>query len=409
MRTSEKILLGFITIGILFFGSYISWRYYEQSKANISTSTAEKVNTGFVQPDGDNDLSVRDTPYYNSIIRRKGANENNDQAGSAKGDTDNGWPLENTDNQNSNQTGGLAPTASANVNSAGFEKTSYAGNNNQNSANSNDNSAKPFSFAIIGDSQGFKADDSTDSLKTAVANITQANPDLVMTEGDLISSCDGSDKCAQKYDSWKKVVQPILNKTMEMQGNHDRVGKDAADKIWQNEFDLPTNGPSGYSELVYSFDYSNSHFVVLDSEKPSEHIIGQDQRDWLEKDLAATQKDNIFVFFHEPAYPVSSKIDESLDAKPADRDALWTILKNHRVTAVFSGHEHIMSRKAVDGIYQFVIGNTDAFDHDLPKSGMADYSYKGHHYAIVSVNGKQVTVNGYKTDGTQLNSFVIPQ
>ena len=50
-------------------------------------------------------------------------------------------------------------------------------------------------------------------------------------------------------------------------GNHDRVGENKADSIYQKVFAMPTNGPSGYSELTYSFDFENSHFVVLSSDK----------------------------------------------------------------------------------------------------------------------------------------------
>lgn len=137
----------------------------------------------------------------------------------------------------------------------------------------------------------------------AVNQIVKMKPDLVMTVGDLVQDCNTTDKC-ENYILWKNIAKPILPITYEVVGNHDRIvgnnelHREAADKAWQNYFNLPTNGPAGYSEFVYSFDAGNSHFVVLDSEKPQEHVIGQDQLDWLNKDLAANQKENTFVFFH---------------------------------------------------------------------------------------------------------------
>ena len=127
----------------------------------------------------------------------------------------------------------------------------------------------------------------------------------------------------------------LLPKTYAMQGNHDRTGDDKTDNVWRSSFNFPTNGPSEFSEQVYSFDFKNSHFVVLDSDKPKEHLINSEQRSWLEKDLAANKKENTFVFFHEPAYPVSSKITESLDKEPSERNALWQILEKHNVTGCF--------------------------------------------------------------------------
>ena len=264
-----------------------------------------------------------------------------------------------------------------------------------------------FSFAILGDTQRFDSSNANGGLQKAVKNIEGKNVGLVMTTGDLLGSCDGKSGCEKKLNEWKNTLSSLYSKTYEMMGNHDRTGAEKSDALWQKFFELPQNGPEGYKELVYSFDFQNSHFVVLNSEKPKEHAVDKTQRDWLEKDLKDSQKDNKFVFFHEPAYPVSSKIDKSLDADAPDRDALWQILKDQKVKAVFNGHEHIQSRRKVDGVYQFVFGNTDSFDHDLPKAGVAEYSYQGEHYGIVEIKGQEVTVNVYSVDGNLLDSYKL--
>ena len=264
-------------------------------------------------------------------------------------------------------------------------------------------SASKFSFAILGDTQRFDSKNPNGGFQKAVKNISAKNVDLVMAEGDLLSSC--KDGCSAKLTTWKNILGSLAPKTYEMMGNHDRTGGDSADSAWQNSFKLPTNGPKGYSELVYSFDFQNSHFVVLNSEKPEEHVINKTQRDWLKNDLSKNKKENTFVFFHEPAYPVSSKIGESLDVESGERNALWNILTDNKVAAVFNGHEHIYSRKKIGNVYQFVFGNTDSFDHDLPKGGVAEYSYKGKHFGIVEVDGKQITVNLYSVEGNLIDSF----
>ena len=262
-----------------------------------------------------------------------------------------------------------------------------------------------FNFAIVGDTQYFKPG-SNGSFQRAVANIKKMNVDLIMSEGDLVSSCKGSD-CVAKLNSWKSVLGDLASKTYPTQGNHDLTGKESVDQSWQNVFNLPTNGPAGFSELAYSFDFQNSHFVVLDSEKPDEHIVNDAQRSWLEKNLTANKKENTFVFFHEPAYPVSSKMDESLDVKSEDRNALWNILTAHKVTAVFNGHEHIHSRRKVNGVYQFVFGNTNSFNHDMPKTGIAEYAYRGENFGIIKIEGKKITVEVYSVDGNILNTFTF--
>jgi cytolysin (calcineurin-like family phosphatase) len=224
------------------------------------------------------------------------------------------------------------------------------------------------------------------------------------------------------YKLWKNIAKPILPITYEVVGNHDRIvgnkkysEQTKADQSWQNYFTLPTTGPAGYDEFTYSFDVGNSHFVVLDTEKPKEHKIGQDQLDWLEKDLAANQKDNTFIFYHEPAFPMSYKIGQSLDVHKNYRDALWTIIDKYNVTAVFNGHEHIFSRQSIESddfpaakneIYQFIIGNTDALEkQDVVIGSQVDYYHKGHNFVMVNVDGKEITVNLFSVDGELVNSF----
>lgn len=266
------------------------------------------------------------------------------------------------------------------------------------------NAAK-FTFAVIGDTKVFSADNPNGNLQKAVASIVKSNVNFSFAMGDLVHSCDGGSKCETSFAEWKSVVQPILDKTYEVMGNHDRTGRSSADAVWQKEFNLPTNGPDGFSELAYSFDYSNSHFVVLNTEKPKGQVVDSAQRDWLEKDLTANKKDNVFVFYHEPAYQTAQNKNDSLDANPKERDALWAILVKHNVTAVFNGHEHIFSRKKVGDIYQFVVGDTDSTDDDFPQKNLIDYGYKGKSFAVVSIDGKKINMKLYTVDGNLINSF----
>ncbi|MDQ1283660.1 MAG: Metallophos protein [Patescibacteria group bacterium] len=265
-----------------------------------------------------------------------------------------------------------------------------------------------FSFAVIGDTQRFRAENAGGSLQTAAREISKIDPNFIVATGDLVSSCDGSLRCEKKFSDWLGILGPLAPRTYAAMGNHDRTSGKKSDAVWRKAFEFPQNGPENYGESVYSFDHENSHFVVLNSEKPGEHTVNKIQRDWLERDLLENGKENTFVFFHEPAFPVSSKIGESLDEDEEERDALWEILKRHNVAAVFNGHEHIASRRQVDGIYQFIIGNTDAYDHDFPGSGVAEYAYQGKHFGIVEVSGKNITVKIYSVDGKILDTFKLP-
>jgi predicted phosphodiesterase len=266
-----------------------------------------------------------------------------------------------------------------------------------------------FTFAVLGDTQYFTAGNPRGNFQKAVAGISKENPDLVVAVGDLVSNCKGKSDDARDYANWKNVLGPLASKTYAVQGNHDRVeNEDKCDRFWTDAFAFPINGPEGFAEFTYSLDFENSHFVFLDSNKPDAHEINETQRDWLEKDLAANKKENTFVFFHEPAYPVSDKATESLDVEPSQRNALWSIFKKHNVTAVFNGHEHLASRRKVDGIYQFVFGSTDSFDHNLPAAGVAEFANLGQgRFGIVRVAGKEITVETRNPDGKILDTFTF--
>ncbi|MCX6763449.1 MAG: metallophosphoesterase [Candidatus Moranbacteria bacterium] len=281
--------------------------------------------------------------------------------------------------------------------------TTPTDNNSANNASQTD-LGQGVTFAVIGDTKTFTTNPNG-NLEKAVRSLTKQNFDLAFVMGDLVSSCDGGSSCETKYNNWKNVMAPILSKTYEIVGNHDRTGGNPTDAIWQREFNLPTNGPGGFSELTYSFDKGNSHFVVLDTEKPKEHSFDNVQQNWLEQDLAANKKENTFVFFHEPLFQMSQSKKDGMDANPKERDVLWNILQKHKVTAIFNGHYHMFARKNQNGIQQIVVGDTDSTADDTPQSGLTDFGLTGHHYSIVSVNGKEVDLKTYSLDGNLVNDF----
>jgi predicted phosphodiesterase len=268
-------------------------------------------------------------------------------------------------------------------------------------AEAGDNS---FSFAIIGDTQTFSTNPNG-NLEKASRSLSNQKFDLAIDVGDLVHSCEGGSACDNKYNSWKEILGSTASKIYAVQGNHDRTSSEKSDASWSRSFNFPANGPDGFKDFTYSFDYKNSHFIALDSEKPDEHIVNNTQRNWLEQDLSKNTKENTFVFFHEPAFQMCQDPD-SLVSKPAERDALWNILKKYKVTAIFNGHCHMFARRVQDGIHQFVVGDTDSTADDIPYKANVDFGLTGgHYYALASVSGKQINFKLYSVSGDLLHEY----
>jgi hypothetical protein len=163
-------------------------------------------------------------------------------------------------------------------------------------------------------------------------------------------------------------------------GNHDiRGGKDSASLNWRrveyktgNDCRMPLKklvghpGPAGTEETTYSWDYENTHLVVLNEYWNGKKAPGSDVatdgdivpalRKWLEADLAANHKPFTFVFGHEPAFPKHRHVGNSLDEHLENRNAFWDVLKKYHVRAFVSGHVHFYYKELHDGVYQICDG-----------------------------------------------------
>jgi hypothetical protein len=151
-------------------------------------------------------------------------------------------------------------------------------------------------------------------------------------------------------------------------GNHDGVSP----TVYNEVFDLPKDGeaggvPSG-TELYYSFDYGNIHFVCLDSEISSREVGGP-MLMWLEQDLEANTNEWLIAFWHSPPYSYGSHDSDNFGETHliAMRENALPILENFGVDLVLCGHSHVYERSfLLDGHYGFA--NT-SFSSTMAKDG----------------------------------------
>jgi len=243
-----------------------------------------------------------------------------------------------------------------------------------------------FMFVVFGDNRPASATGPVPPVfKQIVKEVRALHPAFVFTTGDLIAGSPTNLALEnQQYDDVLPLVKAIGAPVYFTTGNHEIRG--SAD----NE-DLYRKRVTG--SLYYSFDYGSSHFIGLDSEVVGqEHRITGDQLTWLQDDLkTATQKaKHLFVFLHEPLYPVSTHIGSSLDVYPEDRDRLQALMEQYHVDILFVGHEHLFDDSTHGGVREIISGGAGAPLYPSPHGG----SYN--HYLVVNVDGPQVSVKVVK-------------
>jgi hypothetical protein len=136
---------------------------------------------------------------------------------------------------------------------------------------------------------------------------------------------------------------------------------------------LKSSGTANFANgSVYSFDYRNAHFVVInnyeniiddaaagawDVNGASVNNLENSQLDWLKADLQGTAKSIKFVFSHVGLVapgPYSNSgipgcVQYSDHVGPFHTSELAKVLSDANVTAVYRGHDHCPSRTLVDG------------------------------------------------------------
>ena len=222
--------------------------------------------------------------------------------------------------------------------------------------------------------------DTNVELNPSTANIAQMDrtlddithldpkPKYVIFMGDMVFGYQqDSDKLASMLQAWRAhwEASPAAKDSIQLiavPGNHEMQYEDTtlgmtlaypgAEHVFEKvlaPYILGDNGPhaggpdtlaTDQSRLSYSFNYRDTHFVILNTDP-----VGQDAQvpvNWVAKDLAEARKDSakhIFVIGHKPAYG----FDGALGLDGAYREALWSAMKANHVDAMLASHFHVFS------------------------------------------------------------------
>jgi hypothetical protein len=310
---------------------------------------------------------------------------------------------------------------------------------------------------------------------------------LVLFGGDLIAGYTSSaESFDQMLNTWKLISEPVghLIPIYEGIGNHETLAdffRDAAKNIYsrdklgpvnaESEFarhfanpedDYPApevrNGVTGpsYRGTVYSFDYGNSHFVMLNTDywftvgfpQDDAHLpwkllggnrngyIMENQMNWLARDLAGARKrgvKHIFVCGHDMVYPVGGHADDAmwwnglnnaslpLGDVAAMRERFMKLINNYRVTALVFGHEHSYSRVIIDHsvdkvmqhpVTQIISGGAGAPFYPRDTKVPWNIAVKKHaminHYVLFTVDRTKVTFSAIDLAGNVFDTATLP-
>lgn len=236
----------------------------------------------------------------------------------------------------------------------------------------------PFTFAVVGDYRGDSDGNVPPVLLDIFAELNRQKPAFVLSSGDLINGYPEEDKehIRKLWNGYRKALEHLEPPIFHVPGNHD-ICNSASRELWP-EFWGPTH---------YAFNYARVRFIGLDTES-DEHRVSGEQFEWLREQLKTAGDRRIFLFLHEPLFPIDGRIGTSLDAFPVDRDRLHALLVEHRdhIEGVFLGHEHLFDLEEHDGIRYYISAGGGAPLY-VPEEIGGFY-----HYLLVHVTKERCTV-----------------
>ncbi|TYB30498.1 MAG: hypothetical protein FXF47_08925 [Candidatus Mcinerneyibacterium aminivorans] len=191
-----------------------------------------------------------------------------------------------------------------------------------------------FHFAVLSDRSGGV---NHEAFKMVVKDINNLHPDLIVTVGDLSDNA-----LKNEYKKAMDVMDKFEVPVFYTPGNNDIVDE----KTRKLFIEFTGNKP------YYSFEYQNTHFIVLDnSTAESYEDMEKKQKEWLKNDLKENKdKINIYVFMHKPFW--ADNVAENKN------DKMHSLFKKYNVDAVFTGHWHQYAHNEYDGIDYYLAGSS---------------------------------------------------
>lgn len=255
------------------------------------------------------------------------------------------------------------------------------------------NVSTPFSFAVISDTQ------SNPKVSGKIAQHAWAQrPNFLLHPGDLVGTGTNDDHWTKQYFP---SMEPLISRVafFPVLGNHEVNARNYYDYM-----SLPN------PEYYYTYSYGNTQFFMIDTNKN----VGPEteQYKWLAKELSKSKSTWKIVCHHHPPYSSDEndygnlwKTNKSTRGDLRARQ-LAKLYDEFKVDIVWSGHIHSYERtwpikadKVVQksgSIYMITGGGGGGLETAGPfKPAFQNNVRRGHHYCMVSVNGKQLEIKAF--------------
>ena len=295
-------------------------------------------------------------------------------------------------------------------------------------------SEKTEAFSIIGvtDPQGRTFDEYMYYKETLNKALEECpNPAFIINAGDMTDNA--------YYDDWWRYFFEASEGTCETiplmtaVGNHEERGDGV--KYYNYHFNNPQNAkgladnfvPSETTDktalpciqnidnTVYSFDYGNAHFAVVNSGSDwgtSKELLDL-QTEWLKNDLENSDKKWKIVVTHRGVY-----VQKIRNQDP--KDAFLDILDTTDVDLVIQGHDHTYMRTHKmkndeindDGILYALIGSAalkryDAADNHEWVDVVKPLPKELPNYVVINFDENKISFSAKLIDGTEIDCFEI--
>ena len=235
-----------------------------------------------------------------------------------------------------------------------------------------------------------------DEVMAEIIDTYEADPDyqtIAMHTGDWVGDNSEASWTEEWFDSNLTNCVAVhgslpINGCM---GNHEGTGT-----VFEKYYPYPY-----VSEHYWSFDYGPVHVAIID--QYTSYNPGSAQYTCLENDLATTDREWVFLVFHEPGYSAGGHGNNN-----SVQSYIQPLCVDYGVDIVFNGHNHYYARTTVNRTKHITAGTAGAPSR-TPDANMVEFCKEEYHFCKIDIYGGGSLLDFTAVDryGVTIDSFII--